>query len=245
MKRVLLLAGSGEGRELARLLAAEPGIEAVASLAGATRVPQKLDLPTRVGGFGGAGPFADYLRQENFDAVIDATHPFADRISQRSATVCAQMQMPYLQVLRPEWQAQPGDNWTLLDDESEAANHIAAGSVVFLATGTKTLRKFANLKDCKVFCRRIDAPRNPFLFSGGEYIVSRPPFSVEEEIAHFRALAVDWLVVKNSGGTPSRSKLDAARILGLRVALIRRPPQPDAPWVATPKQAIDWLRGLA
>jgi len=244
MKRVLLLAGSGEARRLAQALAAEAGVSATASLAGATRAPQKLDLPTRVGGFGGAEAFADYLRGEEIDAVIDATHPFADRISQRSAQVCAALNLPYLQVLRPEWQPGPGDTWTCLADESEAARHIAPGSVVFLATGTKTLKKFANLRDCTIWCRRIDAPRNPFPFAGGQYIVSRPPFSVDEEIAHFQELGVDWLVVKNSGGDPSRSKLDAARALKIPVAMIRRPPQPDAPRVASVAATMDWLRQL-
>ena len=85
----------------------------------------------------------------------------------------------------------------------------------------------------------------PFPFPGGEFLVGRPPFSVADEISLFSQLDVDWLVVKNSGGTASRTKLDAARQLGIRVALIRRPKQPDATRLETVEEAIEWVRNLA
>lgn len=64
-------------------------------------------------------------------------------------------------------------------------------------------------------------------------------------MALFRKLGVDWLVVKNSGGEASRSKLDAARILGIPVALIERPAQPPGPKLTTVEDALDWVAGLA
>lgn len=241
--RVLLLAGTGEARKIAEGLA-ERGIDAVASLAGATRMPAALALPTRIGGFGGREGFERYLDDEGVGAVLDATHPFAARISLRTAEVCTAKGLPYRQFLRSAWTAEAGDNWTYLRTERDAAAHIVPGSTVFLATGLQNLSDFANLQQARIFARRIDAPREAFPFPGGEFLQGRPPFSVDDEIALFRKLAVDWLVVKNSGGAASRSKLDAARALGIKVALIERPEQPPGPKLTTVEDALTWVDRL-
>ncbi len=243
--RLLLLAGSGEARQIAEALASMPDVEATASLAGATRTPADLGLPTRVGGFGGAQGFVQYLTSEGIQAVLDATHPFAHWISRRSAEICAERGVPYAQFLRPEWQPAVGDDWVFFDREDQVAGFVPDGATVFLGTGPQGLDRFANLQGRRVICRRIDPPRHPFPFEGGEYLVGRPPFSVEDEIELFQRLGVDWLVVKNSGGAASRSKLDAARTLGIKVALMNRPKHPDATRFDTIEAALAWVRGLA
>ena len=176
--------------------------------------------------------------------MLDATHPFAARISRRSFEVCRELGVPYMQFLRPTWTPGPDDDWTFLNTEAEAADVIPKGSVVFLATGPATLDAFSNLHGRKVYCRRIDPPRRPFPFEGGEYLVQRGPFNVNGEMALFHDLGVDWVVAKNSGGSSSRAKLDAARDLGIRVAMIRRPRQPEGPKVSTVSGAISWVRQL-
>ncbi len=243
MTRLLLLAGTGEAREIAQALAAL-GVDAVASLAGVTRKPAALGLPTRTGGFGGRDGFMRFLRDEGIGAVLDATHPFAERISQRSAAICEEIGLPYRQFLRPTWLPEPEDRWTRFASETEVTRHIAPGSTVFLATGLQNLTDFSALRECRVIARRIDAPREAFPFPGGEFLLGRPPFSIEDEVALFRRLGVDWLVVKDSGGQASRSKLDAARALGIRVALIERPPQPDGVKLTTVQEALTWVAGL-
>lgn len=243
MTRLLLLAGTAEARRIATGLS-DAGIDAVASLAGVTRVPVPLALPVRTGGFGGDAGFRRYLRAEGIGAVLDATHPFAARISHRTAAICADTAVPYLQVLREEWRPSAGDKWIFIDRESDLARHVAPGSTVFLATGLQNLSDFANLRRARVHARRIEAPAEPFPFPGGEFLHGRPPFSVADEVTLFAWLGVDWLVVKNSGGIASRAKLDAARELGIRVALINRPAQPDAPRVASVPEALDWARRI-
>ncbi len=241
--RLLLLAGTAEARAIAAELAAR-GVDAVASLAGATRQPARLALPTRHGGFGGREGFERFLEEERIGAVLDATHPFAARISRRSREVCNERGVAYRQFLRPAWTAGPGDDWTELPSESAVAGVVPPGSTVFLATGMQNLERFANLRDCRVIARRIDTPRAPFPFPGGRFLQGRPPFSVADEVALFERLGVDWLVVKNSGGAASRSKLDAARELGLPVALIARPEQPPGQKLSSIEQALDWVAGL-
>ncbi len=238
---LLLLAGTGEAKRIASDLAAA-GVDAIASLAGATRAPDALDLPTRIGGFGGADGFGDYLDQHRITRVLDATHPFAARISERTARICALRNLPYAAYLRPPWEPEPGDRWIALDQEDQAISHIPKGDTVFLATGRQTLHRFANLTGRRVICRQIDPPDGPFPFAGGDFLIGRPPFSVADEVALFQKLSVDWLVVKNAGGQASRSKLDAARELGIPVLMIERPAPPPGLILTTVAKAVAWAQ---
>ncbi len=238
---LLLLAGSGDARRIAEGL---NRVDVIASLAGATRDPAPLPVPTRSGGFGGEAGFRQFLTDNGITAVLDATHPYAHRITVRTARVCAELVLPFLQFLRPGWTAEPGDKWTEIAREDDAAAHIPQGTTVFLGTGRQTLEGFANLAGRCVICRQIDPPEAPFPFEGGEFLVGRPPFSVEDEVALFSRLKVDWLVVKNAGGAASRTKLTAARQLGIPVLMIARPPQGDWPIVDTVDAALDWVRRL-
>lgn len=241
--KILVLAGTTEARELIKALIASDH-DVVASLAGATRHPLPLGCETRVGGFGGAGRQEKYLKDNGFDAVIDATHPFADRISARTASLCGALQVPRLQLLRPGWTAEPGDRWTYLDKEQDAAAHIPAKAVVFLATGRQTLLNFSNLSPRKVICRQIDPPGEEFPFDNGEYLIGRPPFSVEDELHNFSNRAVTHLIVKDAGGEASRTKLIAARQLGIEVLLIKRPAQPSGARAETVSDALRWIGTL-
>lgn len=242
--RLLLLAGTQEARQIARALMREPRVNMIASLAGATRAPEPLGVPTRIGGFGGREGFARYLAAEGIDAVLDATHPFAAAMSHRSAEVCAELGVPFMLFLRPPWMPEPGDRWVFLNSAAEAAEHIPEDATVLLATGRQGLERFAGLEGRTVHVRVIDPPAGPFPFSRGGWVQSRPPYTVAGERDLLEALGIDWLVVKNSGGSSSRAKLDAARQTGRPVAMLRRPMQPEGPRVTTVAAALAWVRQL-
>lgn len=239
---VALLAGTAEARALAGMLAAE-GVPAVASLAGETREPAPLPIPTRHGGFGGDAAFAGWLRGVRASALVDATHPFAAAMSRRAADVACAMGLPHCQVLRPGWREGPGDRWSRVAREEDAAALIPPGATVLLATGRRTLERFAGL-DARLLCRRIDPPDGPFPWPRGDWLVGRAPFTVAGEAALMERLGVDWLVVKDSGGEGAAPKLVAARALGLPVAMIERPPQPPCERVEDAVAAMGWLRSL-
>ncbi|TDT77894.1 precorrin-6A/cobalt-precorrin-6A reductase [Litoreibacter halocynthiae] len=238
--RILLLAGTSEARDLAHALV-ERGHQVTASLVGATRAPRDLGCETRIGGFGGEQGFRDWLAAHPVDLVIDATHPFAVQITDRTARVCAEVGLEHLQLRRDPWVPADGDNWTFIDHPAQAESVIQAGSKVFLATGRQTLEQFAGLSSCTLICRQIDPPEGPFPFENGEFLVGRPPFSIEDEVQLFTNLKIDWLVVKNAGGVMSRSKLDAARQIGLPVLMINRTTPPDGPIVTSVDAALEWL----
>ncbi len=240
---ILLLGGTGEGRALAQALV-ERRVDIITSLAGATRARADLPGRVRVGGFGGEEECRKFLRDNSISRIIDATHPFAARISHRTARIAWDTGLPYVQLLRPEWRPGPGDRWTEIDDEAQVADHAQPGQTLFVATGRQTLDRYANLTHCTLIFRQIDPPDAPFPWPNGRYQIGRPPFSVADEVALFGELGVDWLVTKNAGAPMAASKLAAARELGIPVLMIRRPVQPDAPRVETVDQALAWA-GIA
>jgi precorrin-6A/cobalt-precorrin-6A reductase len=215
----------------------------IASLAGATREPAPLPVETRTGGFGGAGEQEEYLKNNWFECVIDATHPFAARISARSQSICARLRLPYLQLLRPGWSPVDGDSWRLVDTAEDAAQAIPAGATAFLATGRQSLEAFVGRDDATFYLRQIDPPSYAFPHGKGGYVIGKPPFSVEAEMGLFKGLGVDILVVKDAGGRAG-SKLDAARALGLPVIMVRRPAQPPGDKAASVDEALAWLERL-
>lgn len=245
VKHLLLLAGAGEAEPLAEALESRADWHVTASHLTPPRLPWTAGVALRAGGFGGDAGFRDWLHAQDVRAVLDATHPFAARISARSARVCAEAGIPYAQLQRASWSPQAGDRWTMVPNEARAAALIEPGQRVFVTTGRATLADFAGHAGAHLFFRRLrpdqgtDAPQVP----RASVVPGQGPFSVEQEIATFRALNIDLLITRNAGGQASRSKLDAARALGLPVILIARPPA-QSPCFSEIAQALSWLDGL-
>jgi precorrin-6A/cobalt-precorrin-6A reductase len=72
-------------------------------------------------------------------------------------------------------------------------------------------------------------------------ILARGPFGVEAEIALMRDERVEVLVTKNSGGTATRAKIDAARVLGIEVVMIERPVASDSAGFTTADAVMEWI----
>jgi precorrin-6A/cobalt-precorrin-6A reductase len=239
-----MLAGTAEARALAAKLDRDGRIDLTVSLAGATQSPLPLEGKLRVGGFGGEREQEKFIFDNGFDAVIDATHPFAARISARTSDICRGLAVPYLGLLRPAWQPGPGDDWRSVATEAEVAEEVAQDDVVFLGTGPGSLDAIGPLDARRVLCRRIDPPEAAFPWPVGNWHVGRPPFDVADEVETFRSEGVTLLVTKNAGGTGGEAKLIAARELGLPVVMIDRPAPPAGDRVETVDQALDWVNRL-
>ena len=241
---LLLLAGAAEARDIADALAARGAPRVTASLHYGERAAGPLSVPTRIGGFGGTDGFAGFLDAQGITAVLDATHPFAVQITQRSRDICAQRGVPFAQVLRPEWYPETGDIWHDVADEAEAAQIIPRDARVFTTTGRATIEKFAGLRARHLFVRQLRDGTQPRPIDNMTYVRGVGPFSVADEIALFKKLGIDWLVTRNAGGVINHTKIEAARVLGINVAMIRRPEQLDAPRLQTVQAALDWVAAL-
>ncbi len=224
---LLLLAGTQEGHMLARRLA-DTGADVLVSLAGVVQDHAAYPYPTRSGGFGGEAGFRAFVRAAGISTVMDATHPFASKISRRTAKVCDDLTLGYCRFLRPSWEARDGDNWQQVDTPEMAASQVRDGARVFLATGAKEIMRYAGMAGrAHVICRRAEAAEQPFPFAGGQWITGRGPFDVDDEIALFQWLGVEVIITKNSGGRATYAKIEAARSMGLPVIMIDRPGEPD------------------
>jgi precorrin-6A/cobalt-precorrin-6A reductase len=209
--KVLILGGTTEARELAEALHAR-GDTVTTSLAGRTD-PAELPGTTRIGSSDLSG----------FDAVVDATHPFATRISDKAAGA--------LRLERPGWEPHPGDIWV---DTTTAAARECPGHRVLLTTGHTDLHVFEHV-DAWFLVRAITPPttRHPV-------ILDRGPFTLQGEHELLDTHAIDLLFTKYSGG--NAPKLQAARDRGIPIVIVKRPrPRPPGA-VATVDEALSRLR---
>jgi precorrin-6A/cobalt-precorrin-6A reductase len=209
--RVLILGGTTEARELAEALHAN-GDDVTTSLAGRTR-PGDLPGTIRIGSSDTSG----------FDAVVDATHPFATRISEKTSGA--------LRLERPGWSEQPGDIW--VESVAAAAAHCP-GHRVLLTTGHKDLAAFEAV-DAWFLVRAITPPATRH-----EVVLARGPFSLQDERELLARHRIDLLVTKDSGGPAP--KLQAARERNIPIVIVKRPrPRPESA-VATVEEALSRLR---
>jgi precorrin-6A/cobalt-precorrin-6A reductase len=227
---VLILGGTTEARELAAALSARPDVRVTTSLAGRVTRPGALPGGVRVGGFGGPQGLAQWMRAHDVDALVDATHPFAETITANAARAAALTGVPAVVLRRPGWRPGPGDDWhPVASLDAAAALLPRLGRRVLLTTGRLGLAAFAHLAGLHFVVRSVDPPEPP-LPPDTRVLLARGPFDVAGESALLREHRIDVLVTKDSGGAATAAKLTAARAQGLPVVVVRRPPLPRCPW---------------
>ncbi len=233
---ILILGGTAEARTLAAGLWDRQRV-CVTALAGRVANPRLPVGEVRVGGFGGADGLADWLMSHQVSAVIDATHPFAERISANAVIACARTGTPLLRLARPGWSERPG--WSWVDSLAEAAAAVPAGARVFLTTGRQGLGAFAGVAHAWFLIRCVDPPEVA-LPPRHELLLDRGPYTLAGEGALLDAHGIDRLITKDSGGPLTAAKLDAAEARGIPVVVVRRPAHPGAESVATVEAALAW-----
>ncbi|WP_419693715.1 cobalt-precorrin-6A reductase [Mesorhizobium muleiense] len=228
MKRILILGGTTEARQLAGKLAARAYVSLTLSLAGRTENPVAQGVPTRVGGFGGADGLAGYLRETRIELLVDATHPYAAQISANAAAAAREAGVPIVALRRPGWEPAEGDRWTLVDSVASAVTALAAAPRrVFLALGRQEVAAFEAAPQHHYLIRSVDPVEPRLAVPDATYLLARGPFREADERALLLEHRIDVVVSKNSGGEATYGKIAAARALGVEVVMIRRPTLPD------------------
>ena len=217
-------------------------IDVTTSLAGRTERPKPLPGRLRIGGFGGVAGLAAYIAEHEFDRLIDATHPFAARISTAARLACEETGVLRLMLLRPPWQRHPLDRWIEVDNMGAAAELVGRfGRRAFLTVGVGELSCFAAVAGVHFLVRVIDPPKRRLPLQRYDVVVGRGPFAVIDERHRLESHAIDVLVCKASGGSATEAKILAARELGLPVIMVPRPPPEPGDAVETVEAAVDWL----
>jgi precorrin-6A/cobalt-precorrin-6A reductase len=245
-QRVLILGGTAEARELAATLHGRPGLQVMSSLAGRVQDPRLPVGEVRVGGFGGVDGLARWLSEHHVSALVDATHPYAERMHATALRAAELTGVAHLRLERPGWSASAADRWTRVPDFEAAAVALPGlGRRAFLTTGRQRLDAFTQLTDLWLLARVVDEPAGP-LPANMRVIRDRGPYTVDSETALLTGHRVDVVVTKDSGGDYTAAKLTAARSLGLPVLMIDRPVPLDAPAVVrSVSAAASWIAGRA
>ncbi|MFE2323856.1 cobalt-precorrin-6A reductase [Streptomyces sp. NPDC059385] len=237
-RHVLILGGTTEARRLAAALVDTGAGRVTTSLAGRVSAPVLPPGETRVGGFGGPAGLAEWITAHGVTHLVDATHPFAERMSFNAAEAAALSGIPLLALRRPGWTPEPGDAWTFTDSLTGAAALLPSlGSRAFLTTGRMGLHTFAHLTRTWFLVRSVDPPDAP-VPPRLEVVLARGPFTLDDERELLARHRIDVLVTKDSGGSATAPKLTAAREAGIPVLVVARPPVPEGVAVAESVEAV-------
>lgn len=243
---VLILGGTGEARALAESLL--PTAHVISSLAGRVARPRLPVGDVRIGGFGGPEKLAAWLRETSVRCVVDATHPFAERISASAAEATRVAGVPLLRLQRPGFSPSEGDDWRWVDSLEDAAELLPGlgprgETRVLLTTGRQGLAAFRSVHDAWFLVRCVDPPETADLPPHHEVLLDRGPYTVEGELALIDAHRITAVATKDSGGPLTVAKLEAARTRGLPVVVVRRPGSSDVEAVPDVEAATAWIRG--
>jgi precorrin-6A/cobalt-precorrin-6A reductase len=186
-----------------------------------------------------------FLMQQRIGLVLDATHPFAVRITQMATIVCQQLGIPYVRYERPDWE--PPEGTIYVDHYVEAARILPSlGSRIMLTIGAKQLKHFTSLhKQLTLFARILPSPVSVQQaldagFTQAHILALRPPFSKAFNRSLLEEYRADVLVTKASGADGGvGEKVMAAQELGLTTLMIRRPAPHDQHAVSTPRDAVE------
>lgn len=238
-RRILILGGTAEARDLASLLAGRADLAVTLSLAGRTIDPAPQPVPVRTGGFGGVAGLSAHLGENAIDLLIDATHPFAKQISRNARAASAATGIPLLRLERTGWDEVEGDRWTRVATMTEAVTALGERPRrVFLAIGRQEAKVFDAAPQHHYLVRSVDPVDPPLEAPDVEYLLARGPFAMDAEVELLREHRIDVVVSKNSGGAATYGKIAAARFLGLPVVLVERAQAQDIHRAETVEEAV-------
>ena len=233
MYKLCIFAGTTEGRNLAALLAGQPvAVTAcVATEYGEALLESRENLTVSHGRLNQEEMEALFAR-EQFDLVVDATHPYAAEVTENIAAACAGTGTEYLRLLRGSDGIPEGA--VCVPDIAGAVAYLAeTQGNILLTTGSKELQKYAALPDFagRVYARVL--PMEASLQSCREagltpdhVIAMQGPFSVEMNTALLRAVSAKYLVTKDTGEAGGfGKKAAAAREAGAVLVVVGRPEQ--------------------
>jgi precorrin-6A/cobalt-precorrin-6A reductase len=236
--RVLILGGTTEATKLCELLANRKNMSAMLSLAGRTLNPAQQPIPTRIGGYGGAEGLAGFLSEQKINFLIDASHPFAERISANATAAAALAKVSLIVLTRAPWTQTQGDRWIEVEDLESAVTALGSEPRrVLLTSGRLGLGAFEDAPQHDYLIRTIDPPETLNL-PRARIILDRGPFSESAEKRLMSDEKIEILVTKNSGGDATYGKIAAARSLGLPVVIIHPPTRPEGLTLHDPQEVM-------
>lgn len=215
------------GTKMARLLAENLGQKhnVTYSIAGSTKAAKLPKYCKQItGGFGGAKGLADYIRKNHIKLCIDATHPFAQNISQNAITACNETNIEVIEYARKIWDVETAYEFT---KEADLIAALPLDAKILLTIGSQNIVPFLSITQ-QTWARMIEPPKldKHTLPKDFEILLSRPPYHLNDEMALMKKHGITHLICKNSGGEKLANKLIAAQNLSINILMLTRPQSP-------------------
>ena len=231
LKKIFLVAGTEDGRKLAEIFS-EGGFDVTASVVSDYGRKLLENCPSiKIN----ANPLdrdelEKILRAENFDCLVDASHPYAKNISANAIDAARAAQVVYIRYERAEINFDYEKIFRVEDYESAAVKARQLGKNIFLTTGSRNLKIFVDmLSDCNLTVRVLPTASvlescESLGLTPKEIFAVQGPFSVALNVEMFKHAQAEVIVTKNSGQIGGAdTKIEAAKILNLPVVMIDRP----------------------
>ena len=237
MKEILIFAGTTEGRELSEYLAVA-GIAhtlCVATEYGEIVLKEHPLVKVHKGRMN-QEEIEVYIEAGNFGAVVDATHPYAEVVTQNIKNAMQDMDIPYLRLKRESNVTSSYEKIHYFKDSVSCAKALEkTDGNILLTTGSKELFIFAKFIDRKerLYVRVIPGIESLQLcmdcgIVGKQILALQGPFTTQMNEAMFRQYQIKCLVTKESGNAGGyQEKLDAAQNLGIPVFAIGCPAEQE------------------
>ncbi|MBO6146757.1 MAG: precorrin-6A reductase, partial [Lachnospiraceae bacterium] len=210
MSRILLFAGTSEGRKLAEkiALAGQKALVCVATEYGTQMMPDLDGVEVHQGRLT-ESQMESLMESEDFVCVVDATHPYATVVSENIKAAAEATLVTYIRLKRNTDSKsdlnKPGVHY-FDDNESCAMALEGTRGNILLTTGSKELAvymKRGSLKD-RVIARVLPGTESLKIceslgLSGRDIIAMQGPFSKEMNLAQIRDYKITVLVTKMTG----------------------------------------------
>ncbi|MFZ4565679.1 MAG: precorrin-6A/cobalt-precorrin-6A reductase [Prochlorococcaceae cyanobacterium] len=227
-RRLWLVAGTGDGPPLAcRLL--DRGwclrVSVVGAAAAAAYSPHPR-LECRVGPLGEGAALAQRLAQWPCRWLIDASHPFAVRISRALDQGCAELGQPLLRLARP---VLPPGSARVMADLQQLPPLLTPGDDLLLAIGQRHLAEaLAHSPAGRHATRLLPTPASlaaalALGFPADRIALLRPGGDGTIERALCRRWQTTAILCRQSGSTAEAAWHGVSRALGLKLLLLARP----------------------
>ncbi len=233
MSGIFIFSGTSEGRSISKQLA-EAGADVhvrVATEYGAEVMGYDENIDVMVGSCGGAEGIANVIRENGYDIVIDATHPYALNITEHIKQACEATGTFYIRLKRSDSDTE-SDSIVKVSTVQEAVDYLKDKEGNILAsTGSKDIALYTQIPNYKerVTARVLSTMESvqkcaEYGFSGKNLICAQGPFSEETNYATLKQIDAKYIVTKDSGTAGGyEDKVRAAMRAGAIVVLIERP----------------------
>ena len=207
MSELCIFAGTTEGRRLAELLAGQPVrvLACVATDYGETLIPEAENLEVSAGRLD-QGQMEALFAERRFDAVIDATHPYAVQATRNIRACCTALGIPYERIERPPQSASWRQDVQHVPDAGAAAQALqSTEGPVLLTTGSHTLLPYVRAVDPARLFVRVLSTREALELCAAAGILSshiiamQGPFTRAFNAALYDQWGIRAMVTKDSG----------------------------------------------